>query len=1242
MILDFIKSINFLITKTKTFFISLIVSILFCVIASQGTYAIPSEYLTNGSFETSTFSGSPMTNLGFDNKIINDGGFGHPGSSNQQISLASLDGMNTTEAVVDNNIYNVWSENLSGNNEIFIAVSTNGGKSFTDPKNISNNPGSSENPVIAVSGNNVYVAWSDNTSDNYEILFVKSTNAGDNFTHPKNISNNPGSSENPAIAVSGNAIYLAWSDNTSGNPPVCSSAKADPNKLWPPNSHMIPIDIDGVTDAISIKVDTITQDEPTGNSADGEIKISPEENGNSTQNVRAEKKVGGNSDGRVYRINFTASDSRGATCSGSVTVEVPPNQNREAKDSGQKYDSTKPNQFIDNNIQNLRSDSTPETNEIFFIKSTNAGDNFTDPENISNNPGSSENPAIAVSGNAVYVVWSNNTSNNNEILFVKSTNAGDNFTDPENISNNPGSSDNPSIAVSGNAVYVVWSNSASNSEILFIKSTNAGDNFTDPENISNNAGTSENPIIAVSGNTVYVVWIDTTSGNNQVPVSVSENGGKNFSTPIIISNNADDISNPQITISGDNVSITWIDNSSGNNKIVIAESTDGGNSFNAPRTISNNPYVYVTWTEDSGNTGLVNAFIAVSNDNGTLFNRQNLSNIDQKNTFAGEISDPVVFGSNVYATFIEGNNATNESDAFIAVSNDSGKSYNRQNLSNIDPNGLTQVFPLSKPVVSKGNVYVTWTESDIYTGDSDAFIAVSNDNGASFNTIKKLSIPDPNGTTVASSLSEPIVSAANVYVTWTEYEHAGTDKNDIFIAVSHDNGVSFEKTQRLSLTDPSGPTAVSDIGVSKLPVVSGDNVYVTWIEDEYAGTNKKDAFIAVSHDNGTSFNPAKRLSIPDENGPTDADRVNNPVVSGDNVYVTWIEDENSFTNKNDIFIAVSNDNGATFRNTTSLSIPDPNGPTDDENHNNLDVLPVASGNSVFVTWLEEEKAGSSEKYDAFIAVSNDTGHIFNTTRLSVADPNGPTSADHITNPVVSGDNVYTTWIERTNASNSNEDAFIAVSNDTGKKFNTMNLSIPDPNGSTNIDDGVEISAPIISGSNVYVTWNEEPDTQTEQAPFIAVSNNTGQTFNTTNLSILDRGEGSSIDFNIKTPVVSGSGVYVTWIERDLNIERERDAFIGVSNDKGVTFHTTNLSKINPDGGTRANNIINDPVVSGDNIYVTWREVWRADKHGNIDLAIPFISVSNNTGITFNTEGLSIFDPENTKANARSIGNPVVP
>ena len=895
--------------------------------------------------------------------------------------------------------------------------------------------------------------------------------------------------------------------------------------------------------------------------------------------VRSER--AGNGDGRVYEITFTASDSSGSDCSGSVTVGVP--KGNQLINSGQNYDSTQENQFIDNNIQNLMSDSTPDNNEILFVKSTNAGDNFTDPENISNNAGTSENPAIAVSGNAVYVTWSN---------------------------------------------------SASNSEILFIKSTNAGDNFTDPENISNNAGTSENPVIVVSGNAVYVAWIDNTSGNNDVPIALSENNGENFSKPISISSSGGDVSNPQISINGNNISILWIDNSSGNNKIVIAESTDGGDSFSAPRTVSNNPNVYVTWIEDNGNTGEMDAFIAVSNNNGTTFNTTKLS-IESQNgtTFADKISDPVVFGNNVYVTWIEDENANiNEEDVFIAVSNDNGQTFNTKRLSIENQNGTTAAFNIKSPVVIGNNVYVTWTEEeDTNTPYHDAFIAVSNNAGQTFDTIR-LSTPDPNGPTYASSISEPVVSGDNVYVTWQEDENNSTSfVQDAFIAVSNDNGKSFNTT-RLSIADPNGPT---NANLVSFPVVSGSNVYVTWQEDENTNTNKDDAFIAVSNDNGKSFNTT-RLSIEDPNGPTRVSSIIEPVVSGDNVYVTWQEGENTNTNSEDLFIAVSNDTGQTF-NTTSLSTPDPNGPTDIENIGDLGIHPVVSGNSVYLTWLEEEKGNTAEKYDAFITVSNNTGQTFSTTRLSTPDPNGPTAADHITNPVVSGSNVYVTWIERSNVTNGERDAFIAVSNDNGQTFNTTSLSTPDPNGPTNIDDDLPISPPIISGNNVYVTWNEQPDILTAEAPLIAVSNNTGQTFKTINLSILNPGEGSTRNNPIKPPIVSGSGVYVTWIEKYLNINGERDAFIAVSNDNGQTFNTTKLSKINPDGGTRAENTMNDPVVSGNNIYVTWRE----DKKVGTDFNNAFISVSNNNGVSFTTKGLSIFDQESL-GNVRSIGNPVVP
>jgi hypothetical protein len=1120
--------------------ISLIVSVFSSVIASQGAYAIPSEYLTDGGFETSKFSGLRVTNLGFDHSIINDGKFDHSDLTNSKISLLGtldalsiqeqgIDNKTIKEQVIDNNIYKVWSDTTSpGNSEILLAISTDGGNSFTNPKNISNNTGTSENPALAVSGNTVYVVWSDNTSGNSEILFIKSTDAGANFTDPDNISNNAGTSENPAIEVSGNTVYITWPDIVSGNSPDCSTAEPSQSRLWPPNRNIMEsINIIGVTDPdgdnVSINMDRITQDEPTKLNPGDQFYPDGKGIGTNTAQIRSERD--GNGDGRVYEISFTASDSSGATCSDSVFVGVPRNQNSDPMDSGQRYDSTLPDQLIDNNINNVRSD---------------------------------------------------NTSGNSEILFIKSTDAGANFTDPDNISNNAGSSENPAIEVSENTIYVVWSNSASNSEILFIKSTDAGANFTDPENISNSEGTSENPVIAVSGNSIYVVWIDTTSGNNQVPIAVSENGGENFSAPIIISNNAGDISNPQILISGDNVSITWIDNSSGTNKILLAESTNGGNSFSAPKTVSNNPNVYVTWLEDNGNTGEMDVFIAVSNDNGTSFNNQTLSIADPNGpTSAAHISNPVVFGNNVYVTWIEDENASTE--------------------------------------------------------EEDVFIAVSNNDGQTFN-ITRLSIADPNGPTAAFDINEPVVSGDNVYVTWAEDEDPITNYKDTFIAVSNDNGASFN-TQKLSIADPNGPTSVNAIGLSKPPVVSGNNVYVTWTEDEDSTTFEKDAFIAVSNDNGASFN-ITRLSIADPNGPTYANYINKPIVSGDNVYVTWTEDEDANTNYVDLFIAVSNDNGQTF-DTTKLSIADPNGPTEVLDIDNLDLLPVVYGSNVYVTWLEEEDA-NNEVGDAFIAVSNDNGLTFDTIGLSILDPNGPTNADHMNNPVVSGANIYVTWIEY-NATKNEKDAFIAVSNNTGQTFDTKSLSITDPDGPTDIDQDFPISSPRVSGSNVYVTWNEQPDTLTGEVPFISVSNNTGQTFKTINLSIIEPGEGSSSNFPINSPVVSGSGVYVTWIERELDIERERDAFIGVSNDNGQTFNTTRLSKIDPDGGTRANNIMNDPVVSGDNIYVTWRE----DKNKDTDLNNAFIAVSNDNGASFSTKGLSIFDQESL-GNVRSIGDPVVP
>jgi hypothetical protein len=57
---------------------------------------------------------------------------------------------------------------------------------------------------------------------------------------------------------------------------------------------------------------------------------------------------------------------------------------------------------------------------------------------------------VATSGNNVYVVWSDDTPGNNEILYKRSTDGGANLGSAVNLSNNAGSSSSLAVAAINN------------------------------------------------------------------------------------------------------------------------------------------------------------------------------------------------------------------------------------------------------------------------------------------------------------------------------------------------------------------------------------------------------------------------------------------------------------------------------------------------------------------------------------------------------------------------------------------------------------------------------------------------------------------------------------------------------------------------------------------------------------------------------------------------------------------------
>jgi len=129
-------------------------------------------------------------------------------------------------------------------------------------------------------------------------------------------------------------------------PPDCSQAHAKDGMIWPPNHQMEPVVIEGVVDPdgdpVLIEVFAVTQDEPLNVEGDGNT-CADAVIVDGKASVRAERtgdpNIPGN--GRVYFLNFVASDGQGGRCRGSIMVCVPHDmgQSDSCIDDGQFYDS---------------------------------------------------------------------------------------------------------------------------------------------------------------------------------------------------------------------------------------------------------------------------------------------------------------------------------------------------------------------------------------------------------------------------------------------------------------------------------------------------------------------------------------------------------------------------------------------------------------------------------------------------------------------------------------------------------------------------------------------------------------------------------------------------------------------------------------------------------------------------------------------------------------------------------------
>jgi hypothetical protein len=210
---------------------------------------------------------------------------------------------------------------------------------------------------------------------------------------------------------------------------------------------------------------------------------------------------------------------------------------------------------IQTHKDNIASEGTASEGGLFFGSR----------HNLSNNAGGSHNPSIAISGAAAFVVWEEGTAGRPEILFSRSTDRGITFSSSIALSSSGRTPSDPLITLSGSGIQVTWHDTGSGYAVW---SFDEGAHFTSPVLVPFTPA--PDTAIARLGTTAFSAWEESRSGNTDIFLSRSVDGGVSFYPATNLSNNTGESYDPAIAVSEGLLFIVWEDTTPGNSDIFLA------------------------------------------------------------------------------------------------------------------------------------------------------------------------------------------------------------------------------------------------------------------------------------------------------------------------------------------------------------------------------------------------------------------------------------------------------------------------------------------------------------------------------------------------------------------------------------------------------------------------------------------------------------------------------------------------
>jgi hypothetical protein len=425
--------------------------------------------------------------------------------------------------------YIVWTDTSNSTNEngnILFRSSNNGGYRFNDIFILSNKTGDSNLPAISSYGSNVYVAWEEESLQNSHIFFRSSPNNGATFGKILDISNGTIWSTLAKVASNKNYVYVVWVGSNVGDPKnfevflrrsndsgqsfgtVIDLSRSggdsiDPQIVVPKNSNFVYIvytDCDPTHDDPVCGIYFIRSTDH-GLTFDSPVLVSIDHSNSSyVPSV-------GDLQAHILRSPLFTLGTNVQNRIGEHNSVIPlVTSSEDGKD-----------------IYVFWEDDLTSTgaSDIFFRRSIDFGKTFEGTINLSNTLGISRLAQTITLGSDIYLVWSdtNTTIGQFDVFFKKIGDHGKQLGKTINLSNSNGTSAPVDIGLDYNLrkIYVVWTEKTDNqSDILLAKSTDSGNTFEEPIKITTKNSSNPSLIQISYNNDSGLAWTEYSKENADI------------------------------------------------------------------------------------------------------------------------------------------------------------------------------------------------------------------------------------------------------------------------------------------------------------------------------------------------------------------------------------------------------------------------------------------------------------------------------------------------------------------------------------------------------------------------------------------------------------------------------------------------------------------------------------------------------------------------------------------------------